>query len=89
MAFALPSGPGSVEPNPTLFVTGGSRARIGFQNLDTGIIHDLQFPTLGLSTGRIRPGESATLDLRALAPGRHQYRCALHEGMMKGWLIVR
>ncbi|WP_432992307.1 cupredoxin domain-containing protein [Dactylosporangium sp. CA-233914] len=55
-----------------------------------GMAHEFVSPTLGVNSGRIAAGESATLDFNAPKPGEYQFYCAYHQTpAMTGTITVK
>lgn len=89
MAFYLEHDP---TPNPRLALRRGESLRITLRNEDRGMTHDLVLEGEGRrrATRALRPGESATLELRAPdRSGEVAYSCSLHDQMMRSVLEVR
>lgn len=79
---------GESQPNPDLYIPPGKKVLLTFINQDRGIDHDVVFPQFEVSTGKVKFGESALLELKPRTVGEFNYLCSLHAAMMRGKLIV-
>lgn len=86
MAFYLD---GSDLPNPPLVFHVGERIRLHFINQDAGMLHDVAFSQLDVSTGKIRYGETTRIEFSPKVPSESDYLCTLHPAAMKGRVLVQ
>jgi plastocyanin len=80
-----------VGGNPTLRVAAGDTVEILVVNADPGMLHDVVFPGLSLSTGALSEGDEIVLRFTVpldASGQRFQYLCTYHPITMTGWLIV-
>lgn len=86
MGFFLAGGD---QPNPTLRLAPGERVEVRLVNGEPGIRHDLLVEEMGFEIPAFRDGGERVAVLQApAAPGRYEYVCSLHRGMMRGVIVV-
>jgi plastocyanin len=86
MGFFLP---GDQRANPTLHMAPGERVEVRLVNGEPGIRHDLLVEEMGFEIPAFRDGGERVAVLQApAAPGRYEYVCSLHRGMMRGVIMV-
>lgn len=79
---------GSDQPNPDLYIPPDKKVLLTFINQDRGVDHDVVFPQFETSTGKVKFGASALLELGPRPAGEFDYLCSLHAAMMRGRFIV-
>lgn len=76
--------------DPTLTVTVGETLHLTIRNEEPEPVpHDFFIAGLGVATGILVPGETATLVFTVRQPGTYTYGCSLHPRLMDGRLVVR
>jgi plastocyanin len=76
-------------PNPVLSFRSGERVHLVLKNEAPGLLHDLVIPAWDIEIEQMRAGESrdATFTVPD-TPGRFEYHCRPHSGMMTGFVEV-
>jgi hypothetical protein len=76
-------------PNPVIFVRAGERVRLVLKNEAPGLLHDLAIPAWDVAVDLMRAGETREITFVVPdAPGRVEYHCRPHAGMMTGFVDV-
>ena len=87
MSFVLPDR--ADIPNPVISFHAGERVHLVLKNEAPGILHDLVIPEWDVEVQPIRAGESRDVTFTVPeTPGRFEYRCRPHSGMMTGFVEV-
>jgi hypothetical protein len=75
--------------NPVIPLRAGDHVRVVLRNEAPGLLHDFVIPDWGVSIPAIRAGEQREVTFSVPdAPGRVDYRCRPHSGMMSGFIEV-
>ena len=87
MNFFLESRPD--DPNPVIALRAGEHVRVVLRNEAPGLLHDFVIPDWGVTLAATRAGEQREVAFSVPdAPGRVEYRCRPHSGMMSGFIDV-
>jgi plastocyanin len=75
--------------NPVIRLRAGERVRLVLENQAPGLLHDFAIPAWGVEIAQMRAGErgDVTFDVPD-TPGRVEYLCRPHAGMMTGYVEV-
>ena len=75
--------------NPTISLRAGERVRLVLKNEAPGLLHDLVIPAWDVAVDQLRAGEQREVTFTVPeTPGRVEYHCRPHSGMMKGSVDV-
>jgi plastocyanin len=76
-------------PNPVIPFRAGERVHLVLKNEAPGLLHDIVIPAFDVEIEQIRAGDSREVTFTVPnRPGRHEYRCRPHSGMMNGFVEV-
>lgn len=75
--------------NPVIQLHAGERVRLVLKNDAPGLLHDLVIPDLDVTIEQIHAGDSRDVTFVVPdTPGRFEYRCRPHSGMMSGFVEI-
>lgn len=80
---------GDDTPNPTLRLKRGERIRLGLENQDPGMDHDVAIGAWKVGTRLLTGSGADTIEFRVPdTPGREEYSCTPHARMMRGTIEI-
>jgi plastocyanin len=76
-------------PNPVIPLRAGERVRVVLKNEAPGLLHDFVIPAWDVAIEQIRAGERREVTFAVPdRPGRVEYHCRPHSGLMNGFVEV-